>query len=247
MKSPTFNQCSQGRPDYGVHCLYHDTIGIPSRDSRANELQGGSPPESWAAWANAVWFRSSYPDDKSTSHYRINHRTKTKKSKTKKRVSFSDECVEYDVPKYTETRSDKLFISRCDIVRNNLVSDSEFAQFGEDRSALDRYNDWLLNDQATKISGGLYRGRLGLVEKICASKVYVKLIGDEGIVCINRSSIAEGHYGSHEVEIIHQNSLMSQEDAREANKIPPPSQTTKARTRRSKRLAKKAAQRRCTF
>ena len=212
------------------------------------ELEEGSPPESWAAWANAVWSRSSYPDDKSTSYHRINHHTKKKKSKAKKRVSFSDKCVEYDVPKYTETRSDKLFISRFDIVRNNLVSDSEFAQFGEDRSALDRYNDWLLNDQATKISGGVYRGRLGLVEKICASKVYVKLIGrDEGMVCINRSSIAEGHYGSHEVEIIHQSFLVSREDAREAIEIPPTSQTTEARIRRSKRLAKKAAQRRCTF
>lgn len=206
------------------------------------KLQDGSPPESWAAWANAVWSRPSYPDDKTTNHHR-----KKKKSKTKKRVSFSEECVEYDVPKYTETRSDKLFISRFDIVRNNLVSDSEFAQFGEDRSALDRYNDWLLNDQATKISGGVYRGRLGLVEKICASKVYVKLIGDEGMVCINRSSIAEGHYGSHEVEMIHQNSLMSREDASETNEVLPPSQTTEARIRRSKRLAKKAAQRRSTF
>ena len=212
------------------------------------ELEEGFSPESWAAWANALWSRSSYPDDKSTSYHLINHHTEKKKSKTKKRVSFSDKCVEYDVPKYTETRSDKLFISRFDIVRNNLVSDSEFAQFGEDRSALDRYNDWLLNDQATKISGGVYRGRLGLVEKICTSKVYVKLIGvNEGMVCINRSSIAEGHYGSHEVEIIHKNSLMSREDANEANGIPTTSQTTEARIRRSKRLAKKAAQRRCTF
>lgn len=212
------------------------------------ELEDGSPPESWAAWANAIWSRSSCPGDKTTTYHRINHRTKTKKSKTKKRVSFSDECVEYDVPKYTETRSDKLFISHFDIARNNLVSESELAQFGEDILALDRYNDWLLNDQATKISGGVYRGRLGLVERICASKVYVKLInGDEGIVCINRSSIAEGHYGSHEVEIIHQSSLLSRENANEANGIPSTSQTTEARIRRSKRLAKKAAKRRCTF
>lgn len=211
------------------------------------ELEDGSPPESWAAWANAVWSKSSCPGDKTTTYHRINHHTKQKKSKTKKRVSFSDECVEYDVPKYTETRSDKLFISHFDIARNNLVSESEFAQFGEDESALDRYNDWLLNDQATKISTGVYRGRLGLVEKICASKVYVKLIGNESIVCINRSSIAEGHFGSHEVEIIHQNSLLSREDASEANEIPSTSQTTEARIRRSKRLAKKAAQRRCTF
>ena len=174
--------------------------------------------------------------------------TTQKRRSPRPRREFPFKCVEYDVPKYTETRSDKLFISRFDIVRNNLVSDSEFAQFGQDRSALDRYNDWLLNDQATKISGGVYRGRLGLVEKICSSKVYVKLIGkDEGMVCINRSSIAEGHYGSHEVEIIHQSFLVSREDAREAIEIPPTSQTTEARIRRSKRLAKKAAQRRCTF
>ena len=174
--------------------------------------------------------------------------TTQKRRRPRPRREFPFQCVEYEVPKYTETRSDKLFISRFDIVRNNLVSDSEFAQFDEDRSALDRYNDWLLNDQATKISSGVYRGRLGLVEKICASKVYVKLIGrDEGMVCINRSSIAEGHYGSHEVEIIHQSFVVSREDASEANEIPPTSQTTEARIRRSKRLAKKAAQRRCTF
>lgn len=215
----------------------------------AIELQEG--PKSWAAWANAVWSRSSYPDDQTIglSQHRISHRNNkkgnSKENISNKKVSFSDTCIEYAVPKYTETRSIELFISRFDIARNNLVSDSEYAQFGEDGSALDRYNDWLLNDQATKIASGVYRGRLGLVEKICASRVYVKLIGDEGMVCINRTSIAEGHYGSPEVEI-HQKYPTSIEDASEANETRP-SHTSEARIRRSKRLAKKAAQRRYTF
>ena len=192
---------------------------------------------SWAAWANATWCKSSSPaENNNTSEHRA-------KKKSGRRVFFSDQCKRYSVTKYTEERSNDLFISRLDIARNQLVSDSESAQFGSDLSAWIQYQEWLLNEKATKIVRGAYSGSLGVVEKICASKVYVKLIGDDKVVCINRKSIAHRQVGSFEAEI-YENSLKSFQQETDGE---PVSQTTEARSRRSKRLSKKAAQRRCTF
>jgi len=189
------------------------------------EHQEGTLSLSWAAWANAIWSKSSRSIE---NHSTDKHCAEKKKNK---QVSFSDQCTKYSVSKYTEERSNDLFISRLDVVRNGLISDSECAQFGEDESAWNQYQEWLLNEKATKIIGGAYGGHLGLVEKICASKVYVKLIADDKVVCINRTSIAHGHVGSFEAEI-YQKSLKFHEKETDEG---PPSQTTEARTRRSKR------------
>ena len=195
------------------------------------EHQEDSPPKRWAAWANSVWPRSSHLDHETNQHWA--------QKKIKKRVSFSEDCTKYFVPKRSENRSNELFISHSDIFRNTLISDSECAQFGEDWNS---YNDWLLDEKATKIAGGVYCGRLGFVEKICVSKVYIKLVGDDtnSMVCINRASIAEGHFGTLDIKI-HQNSFTRLADVSEADEAPS-SKTAEARIRRSERLAKKAAQ-----
>lgn len=211
-----------------------------------------------AEWANETWSKAYSPAGKAQAapqHTRYsNPALGWKKDPPKKsRVSFDDfECTKHTVPKYTETRNSTLFITRDEIARNVAESDRECGTFLQKKDAerwknciraLEEYNQWLLDSNATKIARGKYKGRLGLVETICKSMVRVKLNGTGKVVCIARSSIEEGYIGSLEDKMYqrsiddHVHSRSTMEDYDKDDDSPVVSPTADARIRRSKRIA----------
>ena len=194
-----------------------------------------------AEWANEIWSKAY----SAVYHSSINP----------SRVSFDSEDTEHVVTKYAEMRTPTLFITRDEIERSATESDRECNTFLKNidatqwkavTEAIKNYNQWLLDSKATKIARGEYKGRLGLVESITASKVRVKLSGDDKAVCVARASIEEGYSGSFEEEVYqrsmnetsYRRSLMKAKEGNDKDRQPAAvSRTAEARIRRSKRIA----------
>eukprot|EP00562_Extubocellulus_spinifer_P020930 CAMPEP_0178613994 /NCGR_PEP_ID=MMETSP0698-20121128/1935_1 /TAXON_ID=265572 /ORGANISM="Extubocellulus spinifer, Strain CCMP396" /LENGTH=301 /DNA_ID=CAMNT_0020252715 /DNA_START=1720 /DNA_END=2625 /DNA_ORIENTATION=+ len=193
-------------------------------------------------WANEEWSKV----------YCSVYLQKKKYPPTNPRVSFDSEYVEHLVTKYTERRNSNLFITRDEVGRSIRESDRECGSFLKNKDAtqwktvtesIKSYNRWLLDSNATKIARGKYKGRLGFVVSISASKVHVKLSGDDKAVCVARSSIEEGYHGSFEDEAYERsiNETSCRKSARKEEDKgggqTSASRTADARIRRSKRIA----------
>jgi hypothetical protein len=82
--------------------------------------------------------------------------------------------------------------------RADAEKDRELAAFDFNE---DRWTQWILSDESTKISGGKYAGSIGYVVGITSKMVRVSIVGREGHeVRIHRRNIESGYCGSVDAE-----------------------------------------------